>query len=100
MIAAIQDEVRSAVSSMDTVTERVHAGVALSGKAGETLHKVVDSISELQSLVLQPVLIGIAFLACCFLAARDRIVREKSILLLYYFDCPLFSLSPGHINLG
>jgi methyl-accepting chemotaxis protein len=53
MIAAIQVEVRSAVSSMDTVTERVHAGVVLSGKAGETLHKVVDSISALQSLVLQ-----------------------------------------------
>ncbi len=52
MIAAIQVEVRSAVSSMDTVTERVHAGVVLSSKAGETLHKVVDSISELQSLVL------------------------------------------------
>ncbi len=53
MIAAIQVEVRSAVSSMDTVTERVHAGVVHSGKAGETLHKVVDSISALQSLVLQ-----------------------------------------------
>ena len=52
MIAAIQVEVRSAVSSMDTVTERVHAGVVLSSKAGETLHKVVDSISALQSLVL------------------------------------------------
>ncbi len=53
MIKAIQDEVESAVVSMNKGTERVEVGVEYSTKAGEALNKIVNSVEGLHAMVQQ-----------------------------------------------
>lgn len=53
MIVAVQNETGRAVSFMNESLKRVESGVDLSTQAGESLHKIVDSVNGLQSMVDQ-----------------------------------------------
>jgi len=53
MIKAIQDETDKAVVSMEEGKQKVEVGVSLASEAGEGLHKIVDSIQNLQGMVQQ-----------------------------------------------
>jgi len=53
MIGAIQSETGRAVSAMSESQSRVEKGVALSSEAGTALHKILDSVHGLQSMVQQ-----------------------------------------------
>lgn len=53
MIKAIQDDVDRAVSSMEDATKRVETGVELSKRTGKALHAIVESVTNLQSMVQQ-----------------------------------------------
>jgi methyl-accepting chemotaxis protein len=53
MISAIQNETEKAVTAMADGSKRVEAGVALATEAGSALHKIVDSVNGLQSMVQQ-----------------------------------------------
>lgn len=53
MIGAIQSEVDQAVASMGAATGRVDAGVGDVTRAGNALHKIVESVDGLQSMVQQ-----------------------------------------------
>jgi len=49
MIKAIQDETDRAVVSMEEGTKKVAVGVGLANLAGEGLHKIVESVKNLQA---------------------------------------------------
>jgi methyl-accepting chemotaxis protein len=51
MISAIQDETSRAVSSMHESIKRVEHGTELSSQAGQALHRIVDSVNALQTMV-------------------------------------------------
>lgn len=51
MIQAIQDETGRAVSSMNESIKRVELGVSLSNQAGDALGKILERISDLQTMV-------------------------------------------------
>jgi len=53
MIKAIQDETDRAVVSMEEGTKKVAVGVGLANLAGEGLHKIVESVKNLQGMVQQ-----------------------------------------------
>lgn len=53
MIGAIQGEVDKAVGSMESATEKVEAGVALSAQAGGALKNIIRAVNELQEMVQQ-----------------------------------------------
>jgi methyl-accepting chemotaxis protein len=53
MIKAIQDDVDRAVSSMEDATKKVETGVELSTRTGKALHNIVESVTNLQSMVQQ-----------------------------------------------
>ena len=53
MISAIQSDVERAVTLMNDVTKKVEAGVELSGRAGESLHVIVQSVDGLLEMVRQ-----------------------------------------------
>src|SRR5208337_5239429 len=53
MINAIQAETDKAVVSMGEGTKKVKVGVELANHAGEGLHKIVDSVNGLQTMVQQ-----------------------------------------------
>ena len=53
MISAIQGDVEKAVTSMNDVTKKVESGVELSGRAGESLHVIVQSVDGLLEMVRQ-----------------------------------------------
>jgi methyl-accepting chemotaxis protein len=53
MIGNIQKDMGKAVVSMEDGTRRVEIGVEFSGQAGEALRKIVDSVSDLQTMVQQ-----------------------------------------------
>ncbi len=53
MINAIQAETEKAVVSMGEGTKKVKVGVELANQAGEGLHKIVDSVNGLQTMVQQ-----------------------------------------------
>ncbi|MDD5008229.1 MAG: methyl-accepting chemotaxis protein [Syntrophorhabdaceae bacterium] len=53
MISAIQGDVERAVTLMNDVTKKVEAGVELSGRAGESLHVIVQSVDGLLEMVRQ-----------------------------------------------
>jgi methyl-accepting chemotaxis protein len=53
MISAIQNETEKAVTAMADGSKRVEAGVALATEAGSALHRIVDSVNGLQSMVQQ-----------------------------------------------
>jgi methyl-accepting chemotaxis protein len=53
MIGAIQDETSKAVQAMTESQTRVEKGVSLSAEAGDALHKILNSVQGLQSMVQQ-----------------------------------------------
>lgn len=53
MITAIQDETVRAVAAMAESLQMVDSGVDFSKQAGEGLHRIVDSVNGLQSMVQQ-----------------------------------------------
>jgi methyl-accepting chemotaxis protein len=53
MIKAIQDETDKAVVSMEEGTKKVAVGVDLANQAGDSLHKIVESVQNLQGMVQQ-----------------------------------------------
>ena len=53
MIGAIQDETSKAVQAMTESQTRVEKGVSLSAEAGDALHRILDSVRGLQSMVQQ-----------------------------------------------
>ncbi|OPY73465.1 MAG: Methyl-accepting chemotaxis protein McpS [Syntrophorhabdus sp. PtaU1.Bin058] len=53
MISAIQSDVEKAVTFMNDVTKKVEAGVELSGRAGESLHVIVQRVDSLLEMVRQ-----------------------------------------------
>lgn len=53
MIGAIQNDVDIAVTSMDEANKRAKLGVQDVGKAGESLNRIVESVSSLQTMVQQ-----------------------------------------------
>jgi methyl-accepting chemotaxis protein len=53
MIKTIQADVDKAVSSMEGATKKVEKGVELSKKAGKALQDIVNSVTNLQSMVQQ-----------------------------------------------
>jgi methyl-accepting chemotaxis protein len=53
MIGAIQDETSKAVQAMTESQTRVEKGVALSAEAGDALHRILESVQGLQSMVQQ-----------------------------------------------
>ncbi|GBD39497.1 Methyl-accepting chemotaxis protein McpQ [bacterium HR37] len=53
MIKTIQGDVDRAVSSMEGATKKVEKGVELSKKAGKALQDIVNSVTNLQSMVQQ-----------------------------------------------
>ena len=53
MIGAIQDETSKAVAAMTESQTRVEKGVSLSAEAGDALHRILESVRGLQSMVQQ-----------------------------------------------
>lgn len=53
MIVAVQGETGKTVAFMNESLKRVESGANLSAQAGEALHKIVDSVNGLQSMVDQ-----------------------------------------------
>ncbi|MGO9377140.1 MAG: methyl-accepting chemotaxis protein [Dissulfurispiraceae bacterium] len=53
MIKAIQDETDKAVISMEQGNQKVEVGVGLANEAGEGLHRIVESVQNLQGMVQQ-----------------------------------------------
>lgn len=53
MIQGIQGETDQAVSAMESSLKRVEEGARLSTQAGDALHRIVESVNDLQSMVQQ-----------------------------------------------